>query len=157
ELEPNDAASQATNVPFPFLAKGMLGKRLDKERSDRDFYRFTLPPSAAPVSLELSAVPGLAWCALVYTSGSETPLGRYCAGSPDHPLRIEALRLPPGTYVLGLMQDREAYTKDAPPPTYESLSEPYQLTLAAAAPDAELEPDDFPQDAMMVAPGQKHA
>jgi serine/threonine-protein kinase len=156
ELEPNDAASAATRAPFPFVSRGILGKRLDRERSDRDFYRFGVPPDAAPISIEVSAVPGLAWCGLLYSAGSAEPLGRYCPGSADHRLHIEALRLPPGEYVLGLLQDREAYTKDAPPPTFESLSESYQLSVGlSTAPDAEIEPNDFPRDAMLVAPGSK--
>ncbi|MES1187272.1 MAG: protein kinase [Myxococcales bacterium] len=51
ELEPNDSASEATVVPFPFAAKGIIGKRLDKERSDRDFYRFRVPSNARAVWL----------------------------------------------------------------------------------------------------------
>jgi serine/threonine protein kinase len=157
ELEPNDAASEATRVPFPFSAKGIIGKRLDKERSDRDFYRFKLP-SGAPVSFEVSAVPGLAWCGLLYAAGSEQPLGRYCPGSAERRLSVEALRLPAGEYVLGLMQDREAYTKDPPPPTVESISEGYRLSVGVAtSTEAELEPNDFPRDATLLAPGEKRS
>jgi len=156
ELEPNDSASEATRVPFPFVAKGIVGKRLDKERSDRDFYRFKVPSGVPAVSLEASAVPGLAWCGLLYAAGSEEPLGRYCPGGPERPLRIDALRLPPGEYVLGLMQDREAYTKDPPPPTVESISETYRLNVAsAAALDGETEPNDFVRDATRLAPAEK--
>jgi len=155
ELEPNDAASSATRVPFPFFAKGIIGQRLDKERSDRDFYRFSLP-SAASVTFDVSPVAGLSWCGLVYAAGSEAPLGRYCPGTPEHRLSVEALRLPAGEYVLGLMQDREAYTKDAPPPTLESISESYHLSVGlTTAPDVELEPNDFPRDASLVALGEK--
>ncbi len=155
ELEPNDSASDATRVPFPFTAKGIIGKRLDKERSDRDFYRFNLP-SAKSVSFDVSAVPGLAWCALLYPAGSEEPLGRYCPGSPERPLHIEALKLPAGQYVLGLMQDREAYTKDPPPPTAESISESYRLNVGVTtSPEAEIEPNDFARDATRLTPGEK--
>jgi serine/threonine-protein kinase len=158
ELEPNDAASTATRVPFPFVAKGIIGKRLDAERSDRDFYRFRVPNDAHAVSLEVSPVAGLAWCGLVYAAGSEEPLGRYCPGAGERRLRLEALRLPPGEYVLGLMQDREAYTKEPAPPTFESVSQSYHLTVTRAAdPDAELEPNDFPRDARSLAPNQRVA
>ncbi|HVY27587.1 MAG TPA: serine/threonine-protein kinase [Polyangiaceae bacterium] len=158
ELEPNDAASSATDVPFPFNAAGVIGKRLDKERSDRDFYRFKVPSGTAAVTLEASQVAGLAWCGLLYPAGSEAPLGRYCPGGPDRRLHIDALRVAPGEYVLGLMQDREAYTKEPPPPTFESISEPYHLSVNAASErDAELEPNDFDRDATLVAPGQKRS
>ncbi len=154
ELEPNDAASTATRVPFPFASKGIIGKRLDAERSDRDFYRFRAVGSA--ISLEASAVPGLAWCGLLYAAGSEQPLGRYCPGAADRRLRVEGLRLPEGEYVLGLMQDREPYTKDPPPATFESISQSYQLSVAATTEQGvEFEPNDFPRDALRVAPGEK--
>jgi tRNA A-37 threonylcarbamoyl transferase component Bud32 len=158
ELEPNDAASEATRVPFPFSAKGIPGKRLDKERSDRDFYRFKVPSSAQPISFEVSALPGLAWCGLLYSAKSEDPLGRYCAGVSEHRLYVEALRLPAGEYVLGLMQDREAYSKDPPPPTVESISESYRVNVGptpASSTATEIEPNDFARDATLVAPGEK--
>ncbi len=156
ELEPNDSASEATRVPFPFVAKGIIGKRLDKERSDRDFYRFKVPSGPAVVSFDASAIPGLSWCGLLYPAGSEEPLGRYCPGSPERPLHIDALKLPAGEYVLGLMQDREAYTKDPPPTTVESLSESYRLSVGpSSALDAEIEPNDFARDATRLAPGEK--
>jgi eukaryotic-like serine/threonine-protein kinase len=161
ELEPNDTASAATRVPFPFAAKGIIGKRLDSERSDRDFYRFHVPAGTGAVTLEASAVAGMAWCGLVYAAGSEEPLGRYCPGSADRHLRIEGLRLPAGEYVLGLMQDREAYTKEPAPATFESISQSYQLVVSALGgaelEGAELEPNDFPRDALRVAPGSKRA
>jgi eukaryotic-like serine/threonine-protein kinase len=154
ELEPNDGASEATAVPFPFSSRGIIGKRLDKNRSDRDFYRFTVPSGVVAASFDVSGVPGLSWCGLLYRAGSEEPIGRYCPGSPDRRLSVEALKLPAGQYVLGLMQDREAYTKDPPPATFESLSESYRVNVAPAnAADGELEPNDFVRDATLVGPG----
>jgi eukaryotic-like serine/threonine-protein kinase len=156
ELEPNDLATAATRVPFPFSARGVIGKRLDKERSDRDFYRFSVPARAQAVGFEVSALPGLAWCGLLYPAGSEAPLGRYCPGTPERRFRIEALKLPPGEYVLGIMQDRESYTKDAPPVTFESISESYHLNVAAVHDaESELEPNDFVRDATLLKPGEK--
>jgi eukaryotic-like serine/threonine-protein kinase len=156
ELEPNDAASDATRVPLPFSAKGIIGKRLDKERSDRDFYRFEVPGGGTPVTLEVSAVPGLSWCGLVYAAGSEQPLGRYCPGTAERRLSIDGLRLPAGQYVLGLMQDREAYTKDLPPPTLESISESYRVSVSLTnEAGSEVEPNDFPRDATLVGAGEK--
>ena len=148
ELEPNDAASSATLVPFPFTARGSIGKRLDKQRSDRDFYRFEVPASAPVVSLQISGLPGMALCGLLYAAGSAEPFGRYCPGGPERRLDIPALRLVPGKYVLALMQDREAYTKDPAPPTMESISETYQLAVSTSnSTEAETEPNDFPRDA----------
>ncbi|HEY6077357.1 MAG TPA: serine/threonine-protein kinase [Polyangiaceae bacterium] len=157
ELEPNDAASEATRVPLPFSARGVIGKRLDEERSDRDFYRFDVS-GTSPLRVELSGLRGMALCALLYTTGSQEPLGRYCPGAPHRRLDIPALRLAPGQYVLGVMQDREAYSKAPPPPTVESISDHYQLSVGAtSAPDAELEPNDFERDASLLTPGTKRS
>lgn len=158
ELEPNDAASEATRVPFPVTARGIFGKRLDRERSDRDFYRFAVPAGGRPIALEVSGTPGMAQCGLLYAAGSAEPFGRYCTGSPEHRLSIPALRIPAGEYVLGLMQDREAYTKEPAPATYESISEGYQLSIGSSnAPEAELEPNDFARDAVQLAPGESRS
>jgi hypothetical protein len=158
ELEPNDVASGATVVPFPFSATGTIGKRLDKERSDRDFYRFDVPAGAPAISVQASGLPGMALCGLLYAAGAEEPLGRYCPGSPAQRLNIPALRVPPGKYVLALLQDREAYTKDPPPPTLESISEQYRLDVASgSSADAETEPNDFPRDASRLGLGEKRS
>jgi tRNA A-37 threonylcarbamoyl transferase component Bud32 len=158
ELEPNDAASEATAVPFPFTAEGTIGRRLDKARSDRDFYRFEIPKGTPAISLEGSAVAGMAWCGLLYAGGASEPLGRYCPGTAERRLHIPALRLPPGKYVLGMMQDRESYTKDPAPPTFESISERYQLVVTSTATaEGEVEPNDFPRDASSISPGEKRA
>jgi serine/threonine-protein kinase len=156
ELEPNDVASSATVVPFPFTAKGTLGKRLDKERSDRDFFRFEVPNGTHPISIEASGLPGMALCGLLYTAGSAEPLGRYCPGAPERRLHIPSLRVPPGQYVLALLQDREAYTKDPPPPTLESISEHYRLEVGRSVNGPiESEPNDFPRDAMKLGLGTR--
>jgi eukaryotic-like serine/threonine-protein kinase len=158
ELEPNDVASAATLVPFPFSAKGTLGKRMDKQRSDRDFYRFEVPAGTVGLSLEASGLPGMALCGLLYTAGSEAPFGRYCPGTPERRLHIPSLRVPPGKYVLALLQDREAYTKDAAPPTLESISEQYSVEVAPTTDmAAESEPNDFPRDALKLGLGDKRA
>ena len=156
ELEPNNTASEATRVPFPTVVRGIIGKRLDKERSDRDFYRFTLPPQIPALALAVSGTPGMALCGLLYAANSETPLGRYCTGTPDRGLTIPALRLAAGEYVLGLMQDREAYTKAPSPATHESISESYQLSIGPSSASAvELEPNDFVRDANQLRGGEQ--
>ena len=158
ELEPNDAASNATVVPFPFSAKGTIGKRMDKARSDRDFYRFEVPAGTPALSLQASGLPGMGLCGLLYAAGSEEPFGRYCPGAPERRLHIPSLRLPPGKYVLTLLQDREAYTKDAPPPTLESISEQYRIEVAPSSDAAaETEPNDFPRDALQLGLADKRA
>jgi len=94
-------------------------------------------------------------CTLLYASGSESALGRYCTGGPGRDLSIPTLRLEPGQYLVALMQDREAYGNEAPPPVYENVSDEYRLRLSKSEQPGgiELEPNDFERDANRVAPG----
>jgi serine/threonine protein kinase len=58
EKEPNNTAATANPITVGVPLRGRLGARLDRERSDRDFYHFTLPPTATPAVLRLT-VSGL--------------------------------------------------------------------------------------------------
>lgn len=159
ESEPNDKASEANLVPFGKPVRGMLGKRLDKERSDRDFYRIEVPGDTArestPLSLEISPLGNIALCAWVYRLESDTPLARYCMGGPSMPVSISQLALQPGSYLIAVMQDRTEYRKGQAPPVYENVSEWYTLKLGLGTPKAELEvePNGQPSSAEMLAEG----
>jgi serine/threonine-protein kinase len=144
EIEPNNAASEALAVPFPLDAKGRVGQRIDPQRSDRDFYRLTVPSGTEAVELSLDSVPNMALCAWLYAAGSEDPFGRYCAGVPGTRLEIPALKLTPGTFIVAVMQDREAYFEGPPPPVFENVSDDYRLTLKPTRPSSEreVEPND---------------
>jgi serine/threonine-protein kinase len=144
ELEPNDAASTALRLPFPLEVRGQLGKRLDRERSDRDFYRVTVPERTSAVHLALDPLPNIALCAWLYSAGRDDPFGRYCPGAAGAALDIPALKLEPGEYVLAVMQDRDRYADDVEPPVHENVSDEYRLSLKAAreAAGRELEPND---------------
>ena len=103
-----------------------------------------------------SALPNLALCTWIYPKGSESPFGRYCPGTPGRDLLLNQLALPPGEYLLAVMQDQDAYTRNGAPPVYENVSDDYRLQLAAVEPSAEreLEPNDSMRDASSVAPGR---
>jgi serine/threonine-protein kinase len=148
ELEPNDSASQANPLPFGANITGQLGRRIDSERSDRDFYRVAVPDNVKAVRLFTRALPNIALCTWVYRAGSESPFGRYCSGAPGKDLVIEQLALPAGTYLLAVMQDRDAYTHAGAPPVYENVSDEYMLRLAAQPVDVsrEVEPNDTPRN-----------
>lgn len=143
ELEPNDKASEATVVPFGKPVRGMIGKRLDKARSDRDFYRVEVPgdgaSDGAPLMLEVSPLGNMALCAWVYGAESDSPLARYCVGDAFAPIIIPQLVLRRGSYLIAVMQDRTEYRKGQLPPVYENVSDWYTLRLALAMPKAELE------------------
>jgi serine/threonine-protein kinase len=156
ELEPNDSASQANPLPFGVSVSGHVGQRLDRQRSDRDFFVVTVPQGTSAVRLVTSALPNLSLCTWIYPKSSESPFGRYCPGAPDHPLDVPQLALPPGEYLLAVMQDQDAYTHAGPPPVYENVSDDYRLQISAVSPnpERELEPNDSTRNASTVlAPG----
>jgi serine/threonine-protein kinase len=156
ELEPNDSASQANPLPFGAVMSGRIGQRLDRQRSDRDFYVLTVPSGTAAVRLSTSALPNLALCTWIYPKGSESPFGRYCPGAPERELSLEQLALPPGEYLLAVMQDQDRYTHAGAPPVYENVSDDYRLQVSArdTDPARELEPNDDPRNGSQVsAPG----
>jgi serine/threonine-protein kinase len=144
ELEPNNTASEARTLPFPLDVRGKLGQRLDRARSDRDFFRVVIPAGSETVHASLEPLPNLASCLLLYAPEGEDAFARYCTGTPGVRLDIPALKLAPGSWTLAVMQDREAYFEGAVPPVYENVSDEYRVRLlpVQAASERELEPND---------------
>lgn len=155
EIEPNHSSSTAMTVPFPLELRGQIGKRLDPERSDRDFFRFEIPENARPLMLELSPLPNLALSISLYPEGSDRPLARFCPGAPNLGLDPFVLAVPPGRYLLAVMQDRDPYTEAGPPPVYENISDQYVIKLGPAPEPrgVEIEPNDVPSVGTEVAMG----
>ena len=150
ELEPNNKASEATLVPFGKPVRGTLGKRLDKERSDRDFFSFEVPqvdelPSTV-MALEVSSISNMAICAWLYRASNNSPLARYCAGNVGAPVFVPQLSLTPGTYLVAVMQDRTEYSATGKPPVYENISDYYTVKFKRADRNMsqELEPNGNP-------------
>jgi serine/threonine-protein kinase len=146
EIEPNNAASEARLLPFPLDVRGHIGQRIDRQRSDRDFFRITIPPGNDTFHLAFDPLPNLATCVSLYPPDSQEPFGHYCTGAPDVALDVSALKLTPGSWIVALMQDRETYFESGPAPVYENISDEYRLRLepSAPAPDRETEPNDGP-------------
>jgi len=155
ELEPNNAASEAVVVPFPLDAKGRVGQRIDPQRSDRDFYRFTIPAGTEAVELSLEALPNMALCAWLYSAGTDEPFGRYCSGAAGVGLHVPALRLDAGVWLVAVMQDRETYFEGDTPPVFENVSDEYRISIKPARPsgERELEPNDSTDSANTIASG----
>lgn len=153
ETEPNNKASEANTVPFGKRVRGTLGKRLDKARSDRDFYHFDVPAGDGdkPVvlALEVSPLGNMELCAWLYRVGGTSPLARYCPGAVDAPLSVPQLELLPGGYLIAVMQDRTEYQKGRAPPVYENVSDWYTLKFEKATRHAEqeMEPNGQPSSA----------
>ena len=155
ELEPNNAASEARVLPFPLDVRGHLGKRLDRQRSDRDFFRVNVPPGVSTVHLSLEPLPNLASCVWLYPPDGTEPFGRYCLGTADVGLDVPALQLTPGLWLLAVMQDSETYLESGPSPVYENVSDEYRLKLEPGEEtrERELEPNDAEPRGNVVAPG----
>jgi hypothetical protein len=155
EFEPNNAASEARVLPFPLDVRGHLGKRLDRQRGDRDFFRVTLPAGVAAFHLALEPLPNLATCVWLYPPDSTEPFGRYCAGTPGQGLEIPALRLAAGGWLVAVMQDRDQYLETGPPPVYENVSDDYRLRLEPSQTprEREVEPNDAAPLGNVIAPG----
>lgn len=155
ELEPDNQATEATDVPFGVEVQGQLGKRISPEQGDRDFFRVVIPPGANTISIDARPLPNMALCVWAYRSGEPNPVARLCPGRPALPLRVPALRIDPDTYFFAVMQDREPYGAPSPPFVLENVSDSYALRVAAAAPDPafEIEPNDARQVAIPVEPG----
>ncbi len=142
-------------LPFPLDVRGHLGQRLDRDRSDRDFFRVPLPAGSGVFHLAFDPLPNLATCLSLYPPDGQEPFGHYCTGAAGVGLDVSALRLTPGTWVVALMQDRDTYFEAGPPPVYENVSDEYRLRLepATATPEREVEPNDAPQVSNTVALG----
>jgi serine/threonine-protein kinase len=154
EIEPNNAAAEATPLPFGEPVTGYLGKRLDATHGDRDFYAVDVPASAPVVRLKTTALPNFATCTMLYRRGFDTPLGQYCVGRPARDLSIPALRLEPGRYFLAVVQDMDPYGGQAPF-VHENISDPYTISLSQASPPTgdEIEPNDQVASANVLEPG----
>jgi len=59
EVEPNDDPAQATRIVEGVSIKGYLGRRRDKNRSDRDVYLVDVPPHRPFAEIDLEGVPGI--------------------------------------------------------------------------------------------------
>ncbi len=134
EVEPNNAASEATPVPFGRAVLGYLGPRIAKDHGDRDFFEIDVPGPAGGgavtfVSVEVTALPNIPMCTMLYRSGFTTQLGQYCVGRAGRNLVIPALRLEPGRYFVAVLQDMDPYGIALPPYTHENVSDPYTVML----------------------------
>jgi hypothetical protein len=147
EIEPNNTAAEATPLALGQPTTGTIGKRLDDAHGDRDFYAFDLPaaPGAAMATLRLrvTAMRSMALCTMLYRPGFPEAVGQYCVGRPGRDLVIPALALPPGRYLLAVLQDLDPHG-GAAPYVQESISDTYTIVAEGREPDpdAEVEPND---------------
>jgi serine/threonine-protein kinase len=155
EIEPNNDASQANEIPFGTQVTGYIGKRMASGTSDRDFFSMTVPAGVTTAHLRTTALPNFPICTRVYRAGISEPIARFCTGAANKALEIPALRVDAGRYLLAVLQDVDPYGKDQPPPAYENVSDPYTLDFGPAGSDLgfEIEPNDSASSANRVALG----
>lgn len=154
EIEPNNRAPEATVLPFGEKVRGQVGQRIDAERSDRDFFRTTVPKGNHFARLWFRALPNIAPCIFLYRVDVDDPFAKYCAGQPARDLVIPVLKLEAGDYLFAIFQDREQYTDEPAPPVLENVSDTYEfdVTPTDAAPDLEQEPNETHETANLLAP-----
>jgi serine/threonine-protein kinase len=148
EIEPNNTAAEATPLPLGQVMRGQLGQRIDATHGDRDFYAVEIPANASGVKsflkLQVSSLPTMATCVIVYKPGFDDAVGQYCGGRPGREpatatsITIPILALDPGRYLLVILQDVDSYGGERPP-IQESISDSYTLFAESVATPPERE------------------
>ncbi|HVK65658.1 MAG TPA: serine/threonine-protein kinase [Polyangium sp.] len=160
EIEPNDTAANATPLPLGVSASGLLGKRIDAQHSDRDFYTFEIPKGAGDTPriarLVVTALPNMETCTLLYRQGFQAPIAQYCVGRPGHPLSIPRLSIEPGRYYASVLQDLDPRGDRKIRFVHENVSDTYAITveLAEESSTHEIEPNDELPSATSIEPGE---
>jgi len=142
ELEPNDQAKLANEVPLGRTVTGYLGRRIDDHTGDRDFYSFEVPAQGGPtttIELSVTAIPNFSTCTFLYRQGQPTALAQYCVGRAGRALEVPRLNLPSGRYLAAVMQDLDPYGLGRPPFVHENVSDSYELQVDVSEENLELE------------------
>jgi serine/threonine-protein kinase len=155
EVEPNDTAAQANEVPFGSSVSAFLGKRISDSQSDIDVFSVTVPESAKLTELKVKGLPNIPMCTQIFRKGESQPLSQFCPGKSNVMLDIPRLRLPPGPYLFTVVEDMNPYGESGPRYVFENVSDEYTLEVDEALPDPsrEVEPNDVQQAATPVEPG----
>ena len=169
EIEPNDQAGQATDVPFGSTVSATLGKRSSPSQSDIDVFAVDIEKNDAPgptrpadklgdgsrlVSLKVKALPNIAMCTQLFRKGVESPMAQFCTGKVGLPLEIPRFKLAPGSYLFTVLEDMNPYGGE-PRFVLENVSDEYSLSLDDAVfdPSQEVEPNDSQHAANAMTPG----
>jgi serine/threonine protein kinase len=155
EAERNDELAQATLIASGAPVTGLVGRRINRNLSDRDFYRIKDVPATEGgdrVMVELTALPNVDLALYLYDpSGHLLALADEGTAGQGERLRWYRVRAP---VVLMVSEARKAGAL----PT-ENVSDTYRLTATlvrrGAEPDSEAEPNDAPSDAAPLAPGAR--
>jgi eukaryotic-like serine/threonine-protein kinase len=155
ESEPNDTTANANALTLGSPSKGYIGKRLDTDRGDLDFWSIEVPGVNPLLEIALSPLPNMPLCVDLFRDPTAAaPVATFCRPR-GVALHVNAFRVQPGRYWLRVSQDRSLLEDGSKPPVYENVSDMYSLRVAIASttPDLEIEPNDGLADARTMIPG----
>ena len=139
ELEPNNNAAAANLIAIGPTVRGQIGKRLDVENSDRDFYRFRVEGTQpAVLRIELTGIPNMDLRLGIFDAAGKR-LAEADSDGPGAGEVIPNLRVKPGEYYAEV---REVWTVGRQ--ATENITDWYTLSVAQhpLGVDEESEPDD---------------
>jgi serine/threonine-protein kinase len=151
EKEPNNTAATANAIALDTPLRGRLGMRIDREHSDRDFYHFTLAPTAGPSVLR-ATVSGLPNMDLHL--GLFDATGKRIAAANENGMGggegLPNQRLSPGEHYIEVREVAVSGRQAT-----ENVSDWYTLTVSVhpLGADEESEPDDTPEQALFIGAG----
>jgi hypothetical protein len=146
ESEPNNEPAQANPLASGKPVRGQIGKRLNREQSDRDFYRIPhgqRPDEARTISAKVSGIPNMDLTLELYDAKGQ----RIAHGDGSGPGGPEAL---PNVHVDGqeyFVCVREVWVSGRPPT--ENVTDQYvlQVDWAPVSKSEEVEPNDSAETA----------
>jgi serine/threonine-protein kinase len=151
EHEPNDAPAQATLLPLDLPVEGHVGKRLDDNAPDLDYYRIPAAKAARAVSVRLEGIPGID-LVLELFDAQGVAVAKSDARGKGGGEWIQPTAVGPGeAYILV----RQLWTQGQTPA--EDVPDAYRLSAHFGAPQPgwEVEPNDSPANATAVNAGSR--
>ena len=144
EIEPNDNPGMANLIAPGRTVRGTIGKRLELDESDRDFFQFHVAHGPSLLRVELSPIPNMDLLVELFDAGGARLVQIDNAG-PGEGEVLPNQRLAAGDYYLEV---REVWV--AGRQATEDITDRYTLlaTVRSIGPDEESEPDDTSDTAL---------
>jgi serine/threonine-protein kinase len=152
ETEPNGELEQADPLPEGVAFEAYLGKRLDPQRSDADFYRLDNPGGGRrTVRIEVSSIPNMDVTFELFRSDISHPLLTADSGGVGQPEVVPNFVIDGPTYYVRV---REIWESGRLPT--ENVSDPYTVRWTYVEPGAheEREVNDSLELAESIRPGE---
>jgi hypothetical protein len=131
ESEPNDTLVEADRLPVNDRVRAYLGKRLDEQRSDADFYVLSnVGGERRTVRLEVSAIPNMDLVLEVFREGINSPLLLADSGGIGAPEVVPNFVIDGPTYYLRV---RELWESGRLPT--ENVSDAYEVSWRYVTPE----------------------